>query len=90
MLTVKAIAELTKGAVEIPARTVIIEDSFGNPLVVVCEVAEQTTVVVKGEDPSFDRVLHGLGIDKIVVDTRITLDEDQVPEGAKLLLGPGV
>jgi len=68
--------------------TVIVEDEFGNPIVVIIRTADLATTVVTADDPDFNRILHGLGIDKIVTDKPINVKHRSPGEGAELLRSP--
>jgi len=66
---------------------VIVEDTLGNPIVVVIETQTGVQSVILADDPDFNRILNGLGIDKVVISEKIT-SPDGAPDGAKLLQGP--
>ena len=67
---------------------VVVKDTYDNPLVVVQEVSNGVTMVVPATDPDFNRVLAGLGLDKVVVCNKLLVDNTP-PDGAKLVCGPG-
>ena len=69
------------------ASTVVVYDQYDNPITVVVEVRPGVYTYAAANDPDFNRILSGLGIDKVVVNTELSLDKD-VPENAKLLSGP--
>ena len=66
---------------------VIVEDVLGNPVVVVIETQPGVQSVILADDPDFNRILSGLGIDKTVISDKLD-NKDAIPEGAKLLQGP--
>jgi hypothetical protein len=66
---------------------VVVEDTFGNPLVVIIETQPGVQSVILADDPDFNRILKGLGIDKTVISSSIDSIED-IPDGAKLVQGP--
>ena len=86
MLKVKALAHIGADPVEMPARVVIVEDIYDNPIAVVCELATGMTSVVSASDEDFNRVLKSLGIDKLVINNKA--EAESAPEGAKLLYDP--
>jgi hypothetical protein len=89
MLNAKCIRSLGSDPVHVEnCVLVIIEDSYGNPIAVVAEVQPDITTVVTADDPDFNRILNGLGINKIVVANQIDLDHEPMGDGAKLLSGP--
>ena len=89
MLNVHCIKQLGHGTATVTDNTiVIIEDEFGNPIVVVVQVQPRVYTVVNADDPDFNRVLEGLGIDKIVVSDKVDFTMP-LPDGqVKLLRGP--
>ena len=72
--------------VEIDGSTVIVSDSLGNPLVVLAEIADGTTMITTINDDDFNRVLESLGLDKVVVNNRLVIDGP--PSNAELLYDP--
>lgn len=89
MLNVHCIKQLGQGTATVKDTTlVIVEDEFGNPIVVVVQVQPRVYTVVNADDPDFNRVLEGLGIDKIVVNDQVDFTLP-LPDGqVKLLRGP--
>ena len=65
---------------------VVVEDTFGNPLVVIIETQTGVQSVILADDPDFNRILKGLGIDKVVISEQ--LESREMPDGAKLVQGP--
>jgi len=86
MLKTTVIPRIGEAPVEIDGSTVIISDEFGNPLVVVTRVADQTSMVSTFKDEDFNRILSSLGIDKVVVDNELLIDRPH--EDAELLFDP--
>jgi len=69
------------------ATTVIIYDVYENPIVVVVEIQPDVHTVVAADDPDFNRILAGLGIDKVVIDTPL-IPTKEIPAEAKIVSGP--
>ena len=65
MMTVKAQHNLQPTVV--PAHSVVIEDSEGNPIFVASCLDSKTIICVKADEPDFHVVLRSLGIDKTVI-----------------------
>jgi hypothetical protein len=91
MLTVNCVKRIGLETIAVDnVSMAIVEDSFGNPLVVVVQIQNDPPAytVVQADDPDFNRVLAGLGIDKVVAINRIQLDKPAAT--ATLLTGPGM
>lgn len=89
MINVHCVKQLGQGTATVTDNTVVIvEDDFGNPLVVVVQVQPRVYTVVSADDPDFNRVLEGLGIDKIVVNDKLHFDMPLPDGNVKLLRGP--
>jgi hypothetical protein len=90
MLTVKCIRAIGQEP-KVVANTAVavIEDEYGNPIVVTVYVQPGVYTVVTPDDEDFVRILQGLGIDKIVVNNRLILNNDMKAQGQKLISGPG-
>lgn len=88
MLKVRCTRKLGKDAVVVDDNSVVIvEDELGNPVVVVVYVQPRIYTVVTPDDPDFNRILEGLGVNKVVVNNPLILPIP--PEGEfKLLRGP--
>jgi len=69
------------------ATTVIVYDVYENPIVVVAEVQPDIHTVVSADDPDFNRILAGLGINKVVIDTPL-IPSKEIPADAKIISGP--
>ena len=69
------------------ATTIIVYDQFENPIAVIVEVNPDVTTVVAANDPDFNRITHALGLNKVVVNTPLTVSPE-VPQDAKLISGP--
>lgn len=75
MLRTVCVKQLGGGSTTIDdSNVVIVEDNFGNPLVVAVYISENVTTVVTPDDPDFNKILAGLGVDKIVVNNKLILD----------------
>ncbi len=69
-MRLKAIQQLGGDVVDGEFAYVYVEDKFGNPLMVACELADGMYDVSHVGDPDFQSVLRSLGVDKtVVVDT---------------------
>lgn len=89
MLKVTCIRQLGKDSVVVDNNgVVIIEDNFGNPIVVVVQIQPGVYTVVNSSDEDFNRVLQGLGIDKIVVNEKLQMDMPLPSGDVKLIRGP--
>lgn len=89
MLKVSCIRRFGKDAVVLTDNsTVIVEDEFGNPIVVVVYIQPQTATVVTADDPDFNKILAGLGIDKVVIDSPVNFNMPLADGNVKLLKGP--
>jgi len=66
---------------------VIVYDLFDNPIMVVVEVQPGVHTCVAANDKDFNRIMAGLGIDKVVIDTPLIPDRE-IPAEAKLISGP--
>lgn len=86
MLTVSTIENLSIRPVVTKGRTVIISDEHNNPLVVVMQIADGTTMVANSTDPDFNRVLRSLGINKTVICNNLSIPGP--PANAELVAGP--
>lgn len=87
MVTVKCVRQFGCAPVEVDkTNTVIVEDKFGNPIVVVVSYDTNPPhhTVVTADDPDFPRILAGLGIDKVVINEPMRVDF-ALPEGANPL-----
>lgn len=51
----------------LPAHSVIVEDSEGNPIFVAVCLDEKTIICAKADEPDFHALLRSLGIDKTVI-----------------------
>jgi Trk K+ transport system NAD-binding subunit len=49
------------------ADSVVIEDNFGNPILVAVNLDKQTVICAKAGDPDFQELLKTLGINKTVL-----------------------
>jgi hypothetical protein len=89
VLNVHCVRALGKGTAIVTDNTlVVIEDDFGNPIVVVVQVQPRVYTVIKADEPDFNKVLGGLGIDKIVVNDQIDFNIPLPGNDVKLLRGP--
>jgi hypothetical protein len=88
MLTVHTLNGIQAGSQTIQGSVVVVNDHYGNPLVVVQEVNPGVAVVVPANEPGFNRIITGLGLDKTVVCNQLLIN-NQVPAGAELIAGPG-
>ena len=86
MLTTTVIPSMGHTPYRVDGNTVIIEDEFGNPLVVVMRVADKTTMITTYRDNDFQRILSSLGINKVVLDNNLAIDGP--PQDAELLFNP--
>lgn len=82
MLTTKTVT-IGRDVAVAKGTTVIVEDTLGNPLVVVVETTAQMNMIVTCQDPNFNQVLRQLGINKVVVDQPLELSGP--PAGAREL-----
>lgn len=88
MLTVKCVRRLGQAPVVIKdSSTVIVEDNYGNPVAVIVHINQNACTVVTPDDPDFNRILQGLGVDKIVINEQLNLNQSNT--GGKLIGGPG-
>ena len=88
MLEVTTSSGLGQSVQQTVGNLVVVNDHLGNPLVVVQEVSPGVSIVVPANDPDFNRVLSGLGLDKVVVCNKL-LVSSSLPAGAELVAGPG-
>ena len=89
MLKVRCARRLGRDAVTVDDNgVVIVEDEFGNPLVVVAYIQPQVCTIVTADDPDFNRVLQGLGIDKLVINEPVSFSMPLPKGNVKLLRGP--
>ena len=73
MLSIK-LANYEKGSsASMDANMILVEDSFGNPLLIVCEHKPGVVTVASAHDPNFDKVLKSFGIDKTVFNSNVKL-----------------
>lgn len=88
MLTVKCARKLGQEPTVIKdASVVIVEDEFENPVAVIVHIQQGVCTVVTPDDPDFNRILSGLGVDKLVINEQLALKQEQ--QGSKLISGPG-
>jgi hypothetical protein len=91
VLNVKCIRQFGLTPVEVDqTNIVIVEDKFGNPIVVVISYDSNPPhhTVVTADDPDFNRILAGLGIDKVVINEPLRTNFP-TPEGNPIRLqGP--
>lgn len=81
MMTVKVIGSILKADYEeLRGHTVIVCDSYGNPIAVVQETADNVTTVSHAAEADFQRVLHVLGLNKLV--TNETIECPAAPAGS--------
>jgi hypothetical protein len=67
--------------------TVVIRDSYGNPLVIVIESSENTTSVYTAEDmEKFKAIAKQLGIDRLAVCDTLEIDAWSKKPTGKLVL----
>lgn len=89
MLKVKCIRTLGKEAlIADDASVVIVEDDFGNPIAVVARIQPLVYTIATADDPEFNRILEGLGIDKLVINEKIDFNMPLPSGNVKLLRGP--
>lgn len=89
MLNVHCVRALGQGTATVTDNTiVVVEDDFGNPLVVVVQVQPRVYTIVNADDPDFNKVLEGLGIDKVVVNDQVNFNIPLPGKDVKLLRGP--
>jgi hypothetical protein len=88
VLKVKCIGRVGQGSTVVDNNgVVIVEDEYGNPIVVVVYIQAKTYTVVTADDPDFNRILQGLGIDKIVVNEPMEVNFPPTQD-LKLIRGP--
>jgi len=91
MLTIKVLRSPTEPPIIVEGSTIIIEELNNVPAVVIVETqltpdASAITVATANE-PRFNDILAGLGIDKIVIHEPLEIENNH-PAGAKLLMAP--
>jgi len=88
MLVAQVLHGLTSGVQELPGNLIVVNDHFGNPLVVIQEMSPGVAVVIQANEPEFNRVIAGLGLNKVVSCGKLLIN-NPVPAGAELIAGPG-
>jgi hypothetical protein len=83
MLTAKVLQQIGREVVVAQGRMVVVEDEFGNPLVVVLQTSPRMTTILSCRDADFNTMLRQLGLDRIVVDSPLQLPGP--PQGARKL-----
>jgi hypothetical protein len=85
-MTLHAVAYKQVGEVsaKISGGFIVVEDDFGNPLIVAIQDASGGSVITHCKEPNFNQILKGLGIDKTVLVEDIKTDK---PKGELVLPG---
>lgn len=89
MPRVTCLRGITDPVVVEKATTVVIEDDFGTPIGVVYEHMPGAYLLVPANDPDFNRIMEGLGLDHVKVTvTPLRIDKSQWPTQGQLISGP--
>lgn len=88
MLVAQVLNGLTSGTQQVPGNLIVVNDHYGNPIVVVQEMSPGVAVVIQANEPEFNRVIAGLGLNKVVACDKLLIN-NPVPAGAELVAGPG-
>lgn len=80
MLKAVAVARVGGEVAAVTGNLIIVEDDFGNPLVLVLRQSERDSIILTCTDADFNATLRALGLNKTVVAS--PLDMAPLPDGA--------